>query len=127
MWASLAALVLLNVSLVKSDIVYLKTTVPTRIKRSDENNLEIRLEHKNNDFAILLRRNDMLVTTNTIVEWHFVNGTMTSATFGKAIGPAARDHAQNCFYIGEVLNMPLDFVMLQDASFLLFLKYEIPY
>ena len=36
-------MVLLNVSLVKSDIVYLKTTVPTRIKRSDENNLEIYL------------------------------------------------------------------------------------
>ena len=127
MWARLA-LVLLNVSLVKSDIVYLKTTVPIRTKRSvdEENNLEIRLEHKNADFAILLRRNDMLVMTNTIVEWHFVNGTKTSSKFGKAAGPAARDHAQNCFYIGEVLNIPLYFAVLRDASFFAFMmKFHI--
>ena len=100
MWACLAC-VLLAIGLTASEIVYLTTT--NRAKRSaDDNSLEIRLEHKNSDFAILLRQNELLVTDDTVVEWHFGNGTKSTAKLGK--GLVSQRHLRNCFYIGEVKN-----------------------
>ena len=64
----------------KSDLIIIYPK--TRIKRSLRNaktgsthDLQIQFNHESEEFAIYLRKNEHLVTSGTVVEWHYPNGT----------------------------------------------------
>ena len=64
----------------KSDLIIIYPK--TRFKRSLRNaktgsthDLQIQFNHESEEFAIYLRKNEHLVTSGTVVEWHYPNGT----------------------------------------------------
>lgn len=93
-----------------------------RFKRSLQENaqdtnqdLQIQFNHESEEFAIYLRKNEHLVTSGTVVEWHYPNGTKQLSKLSEAYYNKKKEgnkkiaHDQsynrddNCLFIGEVL------------------------
>ena len=50
---------------------------------------------ENNEFSLVLRKNDLLVTESTVVEWHHINGSKTTEALSQL------QDKSSCFYIGQ--------------------------
>ena len=93
-----------------------------RFKRSLQENakdtnqdLQIQFNHESEEFAIYLRKNEHLVTSGTVVEWHYPNGTKQLSKLSEADYNKKKEsnkkttHYQsynkgdNCLFIGEVI------------------------
>ena len=94
-----------------------------RFKRSLRNenkkgkhDLQIQFNHDSEEFAIYLRKNEHLVTSGTVVEWNYPNGTKQLSKLndigkdGKAQGENKESvkkdihNPDDCLFIGEVIS-----------------------
>ena len=50
---------------------------------------------ESNEFSLVLRKNDLLVTESTVVEWHHINGSKTTEALSQL------QDKSSCFYIGQ--------------------------
>ena len=85
---------------VSSDVVYVTTVHSRKVKRSSEESgseLKIRwsTSGESNEFSLVLRKNDLLVTESTVVEWHHNNGSKTTEALSQL------QDRSSCFYIGQ--------------------------
>ena len=84
---------------VSSEVVYVTTVHSKKVKRSSEESgseLKIKLSTgESNEFSLILRKNDLLITESTVVEWHHINGSKTTEALSQL------QDKSSCFYIGQ--------------------------
>ena len=104
----------------KSDLIIIYPKA--RFKRSLRNaktgsthDLHIQFNHESEEFAIYLRKNEHLVTSGTVVEWHYPNGTRQLSkltdlgrgqkqdTSKEKTQKETKTNPDDCLFIGEVI------------------------
>ena len=105
----------------KISIIYPKARFKRSLETSKHANtinhdMHIKFNHDSEEFAIYLRRNEHLVTSGTLVEWHFSNGTKRVSKLNdiassnvsnqeKRHSSSPENHNNNeCLFIGEVIS-----------------------
>ena len=84
-------------------------------KTGSTHDLHIQFNHESEEFAIYLRKNEHLVTSGTVVEWHYPNGTKQLSKLtdigsnekrnvkeNEALNEAS-NNPDDCLFIGEVI------------------------
>ena len=93
------------------------TDFSTEKLRNNKHDLQIQFNHESEEFAIYLRKNEHLVTSGTLVEWHYPNGTKQLSKLNGIVNhnkegdkkKKYRNEDQNpddCLFIGEVIGGP---------------------
>ena len=90
-------------------------TDSSKHKSNNDHDLQIQFNHDSEEFAIYLRKNEHLVTAETLVEWHYPNGTKQLSKLNDN-GNHKKDginknktfknentNAADCLFIGEVI------------------------
>ena len=98
-------------------IIYPKVRFKRSLGNKDKktkHDLQIQFNHDSEEFAIYLRKNEHLVTSGTVVEWNYPNGTKQLSKLndiGKDETKDAKDEMKDeahhnpddCLFIGEVV------------------------
>ena len=103
----------------KSDLIIIYPK--TRFKRSLRNaktgsthDLQIQFNHESEEFAIYLRKNEHLVTSGTVVEWHYPNGTKQLSKLTD-IGSDGKENAKKQEFSNEVSSNPDDCLFIGEV------------
>jgi hypothetical protein len=96
-------------------IIYPKVRFKRSLENDEENNkkvkhdLQIQFNHDSEEFAIYLRKNEHLVTSGTVVEWNYPNGTKQLSKLSDIGKDDNNNHEKkdenpdDCLFIGEVV------------------------